>query len=195
MFQYIVLLGASLNVAGILFYLKETVRGKTKPNRVSWALWSVAPLIATAAGLSAGIRLAVIPVFISGFVPLMVFIASFANKKSYWKLSSFDYLCGACSVLALILWAITKEPLVAIVFAILSDGFAAIPTIIKSWTHPETESASAYATGLISACSTFFALKTFSAAEISFPIYLVVVNSILTIVIFWSRHRKHTFSK
>jgi len=114
MLQYIVLLGAVANLAGGFVYIKATLRGETKPNRVTWLIWSVAPLIATVAGLSDGVRWAVLPVFMSGFVPLLVFIVSFVNPKSYWKLEKFDYICGACSILALVLWGITKEPLVAI---------------------------------------------------------------------------------
>jgi hypothetical protein len=42
--------------------------------------------------------------------------------------------------LALILWWITKEPNIAIMLAILSDILAAIPTLVKTWKFPETES-------------------------------------------------------
>jgi hypothetical protein len=78
--------------------------------------------------------------------PLLVFAISFVNRKSYWKLEKFDYICGACSLLALLLWRITKDPIIAIWFAIASDGSAAIPTIIKSWRYPDTESVEVYIT-------------------------------------------------
>jgi hypothetical protein len=67
----------------------------------------------------------------TGFGPLLVFAASFVNKQSYWRLGPTDYLCSACSVLALVLWRITSNPSVAIVFEIASDGLAALPTLIK----------------------------------------------------------------
>jgi len=190
MLQYIVLLGAVANLAGGFVYIKETLRGETKPNRVTWLMWAVAPLIATVAGLSDGVRWAVLPVFMSGFVPLLVFVVSFVNPKSYWKLEKFDYICGACSILALVLWGITKEPLVAIFFAIASDGFAAVPTIIKSWKHPDTESVEAYMTGLFNALTSFFALRTFGISELAFPIYLVLVNSSLITAVYKGQLKK-----
>lgn len=194
MLQYFVLIGAIVQLIGILFYVRETIRGKTKPNKITWLMWIIAPLIATVAALSDGVRWAVLPVFMVGFGPLLVFIASFVNPKAYWKLTSFDYLCGVCSILALILWAITREPLIAIIFAIASDGFAAIPTIIKSWKYPETESVAAYTTGLFSALTSFFALKMFSASELAFPIYLVFLN-ILLITAFYKNHLKKVIAK
>lgn len=190
MLQYVVLIGAVANLAGTSFYIKKTINGEIKPNRVSWLMWAIAPLIGTWAAFSDGVRWAVIPVFMSGFCPLLVFIASFVNPKAYWKLETFDYICGICSVLALVLWGITKEPLFAIVFAILSDGFAAVPTLIKSLKYSHTESFEVYFVGLFSALTGFFALKTISASELAYPIYLIFLNSSLIIAIYAGRLRK-----
>jgi len=181
--QYIVFIGVVVQLYGVFVYGRETLKGNTKPNRVSWFLWSVAPLIATAAALADGVRLAVLPVFMSGFAPFLIFILSFFNKQSYWKLNIFDYLCGLCSVLALVLWAITNQPLVAIVFAVLADGFAAIPTLYKAWKFPETESVEAYSTGVINAGTSFFAISTWTLSSLAFPIYLLFINTLLTIIV------------
>ena len=190
MFQYIVLIGAVVQLVGIFVYIRATVRGETKPNRVTWLMWSVAPLIGSVAAFSDGVRWAALPVFMSGFAPLLVFIASFVNPKSYWKLEKFDYICGAFSILALVLWGITKEPLIAIIFSIASDGFAAVPTIIKSWKHPDSESVEAYTTGLFNSLTSFFALRTFGISELAFPIYLVLVNSSLIAAVYKGRLKK-----
>jgi hypothetical protein len=50
-------------------------------------------MIATGAALSDGVRRAVLPVFISGFGPFLIFVSSFVNKKAYWKLEKSDYIC------------------------------------------------------------------------------------------------------
>lgn len=183
MIQYLVIVGAVVQLFGIASYMRETIRGNTKPNRVSWLMWSVAPIIATVAAVSGGVRWAILPVFMSGFAPLLVFLVSFLNKDSYWKLEKFDYLCGLFSILALILWGITKEPLVAILFSLLSDAFAAIPTIIKSWRFPETETVSAYSTGVFNAATSFFAIKTWGFLEVTFPVYLVLLNLLIVLLI------------
>jgi hypothetical protein len=177
--QYLVILGVAVQFIGIGSYIKETLKGNTKPNKVTWLMWSVAPLIATFAALSDGVRLAVLPVFIAGFGPLLVFAASFINKDSYWKLRKLDYVCGICSILALILWAITKEPVIAIIFSIVSDGLAAVPTAIKAWFYPETEDVSPYTTGLFCVITSFAAIKQWNFSSYAFPVYLVIVNCFL----------------
>lgn len=192
MIQYIVILWAFIWLSWILSYVKDTIQGKTKPNRVSRLLRSIAPMIATVAALSDGVRWAVLPVFISGFGPFLVFISSFINKKAYRKLEKSDYVCWFFSLLALVLRYITKNPAIAIIFAIISDALAAIPTLIKWWKHPETESPIAFAGWLFNALTSFLALKTFGFTELAFPIYLVIIDILLMgSIIVWKLKNKN----
>ena len=166
-----------MQLYGVFTYIKEIRAGNNKPNRISWLMWSIAPMIATFAALTKGVGWSVLPVFMSGFGPMLVFIASCFTRDAYWKIDRFDYACGLFSLLALVLWIITKEPSIAIVFAIASDGFAAIPTIFKAWKHPETETIGPYTTGIFNVFTSIPGLRTLSFAEIAFPIYLICVNS------------------
>lgn len=188
--QYLVFLGAIVQLIGIFSYIKDTLKGKTKPNRVTWLMWSIAPIIATVAALSSGVSISILPVFMSGFGPFLVFIFSLANKNSYWKLQKFDYFCGAFSILALILWIITKNPNIAILFSILSDASAAAPTIIKAWKHPETESINAYTTGLFNIFTGFFAIQTWNFSSLAFSVYLIISNTLITLFIWRGKIKK-----
>ena len=51
----------------------------------------------------------------------------------------------AAAIVGLILWAITDEPNLAILFSLLADLLAGLPTVIKSYRHPRSESWLAYA--------------------------------------------------
>ena len=184
MLQYLVIVGAFAQLFGCVHYIRDTLQGKTKPNKVTWLLWSIAPLIGTSAAFSNGVRWSLLPTFMAGFGPLLVFIFSYVNKNAYWKLEKFDYFCGIFSLLALIFWGLTKDPSIAIVLSIASDGLAAVPTLIKSLSHPETENASPYFTGLFSQMTSFVAIKIWNFSSLAFPIYLIFMNIILIIFIY-----------
>ncbi len=184
MLQYLVFVGVGIQLVGIFAYIKDTLRGETKPNRVTWLMWAIAPLIAVAASFSTGVRLATLPVFAMGFFPLIIFVLSFVNPKAYWKLEKTDYICGGFSVLALILWQITGEPRIAIVFAIISDFFASIPTILKSWKYPETETNLAYITATFGTATSFFAITSWNFSAYAFPLYLTAINSLIVFILY-----------
>ncbi len=184
MLQYLVLLGAAASLVGVVAYARDTARGETQPNRVTWLLWAIAPLIGSAAAVASGVRWAALPTFMAGFGPLIVLAASFANPKAYWKLGPFDYLCGLCSILALGLWALTNNSTIAIVFAILSDAFAAAPTFVKSWYQPKSESRTAYFGALINQLTVFAAARTGSFSELGFSMYLLAMNLSLLAVLY-----------
>jgi len=93
-----VVLGVLLQFIGGLSYLIDTIKGKIQPNKVSWFMWCIAPLVAFAAEISQGVGILSLTTFITGFVPLLVFSASFLNKKAEWKITKFDLLCGVLSL-------------------------------------------------------------------------------------------------
>jgi hypothetical protein len=59
-------------------------------------------------------------------------------------LSGWDWSCGACGVLALTLWALTGRGTAAIALAIAAELSAGLPTITKTWSHPESETVGTY---------------------------------------------------
>jgi len=179
MLEYFVIVAAFASLLAAFVYIRSMFKGQTKPNRVTWLMWSIAPFIATAASVSTGVSWAVVPVFMSGLSPFLIFISSFLKKKAYWKLSSFDYLCGISAIIALILWYLTKEPNLAIIFAIVSDGSAALPTLAKAWRNPETESAWPFTVGIFSPITSFIVAATWTFSELAFPIYLISINILL----------------
>lgn len=178
-----IILAVIFGTYGSISYSIDTIKGRVKPNRVTWFLWALAPLIAFAAEIKQGVGLHSLMTFAVGFGPLMIFLASFLNKKAYWKLSSLDYICAALSVLALILWFITKNANLAILFAILADAIAAIPTIIKSWKLPETENYMPFLTAIITSTVTMLAIDVWDFAHYAFPIYIFIICTILLLLI------------
>ena len=174
-----VILGAVLNFSGTATYLIETLKGKVKPNKMTWLLWALAPLVAFSAEISQGVGLQSLLTFMVGFGPLLIFIASFINKEAYWKISRLDYFCGGFSVLGLLLWATTKNGNLAIAFSILADGLAGVPTIIKSWRAPETENATVFLLAGISALITLLTIDVWNFEHYAFPAYILLICALL----------------
>ncbi|MFN8414462.1 MAG: hypothetical protein U0Z26_18935 [Anaerolineales bacterium] len=178
-----IIIGALLGAAGSVAYLIDTVKGKVKPNRVSFLLWSIAPFIAFFAQINQGVGLESLMTFSTGFLPLTVFIASFVNKKSEWKLTRFDLICGILSLAGLVLWLITKVGNIAIFFSIAADGLAAVPTIVKAYKYPDTEIAWPWVATVFGVVLTLLTLPTLTFANSGFILYILVVDLLIYILV------------
>jgi len=174
-----VLLGALIGFGGGLTYFADTLRGKVRPNRVSWSLWALAPLIAFAAELRQGVGLPALMTFVVGINPLLILTASFMSPGAGWKITRFDLACGFLSLTGLGLWAVTREGNLAIVFSILADALAALPTLAKALWAPETESYAGFLGFGVSGAITLLTLHQWTFASYAFPLYICLLCLVL----------------
>ena len=187
--EKIIFVGVLINLVGLFWYIKDVIKGGTKPNLVSWFIWSLAPFIGVFFQLKAGAGFSILPVFMAGFTSLVVIIVSVLKKNGYWKINTFDVICGIISLFALTLYIMTHNLGVSIFFAIFSDALAYIPTIRKSWNFPETETGLMYTTGIVSNIIGLLTIKIWIFPIYSFGIYIILFNAIVV----FSIYRKKIF--
>ncbi len=183
------ILGALITVGGSASYARDTLRGRTQPNRVTWILWTVAPLIAFAAELVQGVGLEALMTLAVGVGPLLVVIASYLDPRAYYRLTRFDGICAGLSVAALIAWGLTGTGNVAIMFSILADLFGLIPTLRKARRDPASESASAFVASGCGAAITLLTISIWTFANVGFVLYILVADVTLSALILGSRRR------
>lgn len=182
--HWLVILSVALSLSGAVVYIRDMFRGKSKPNLVTWGLWAFAPLIATGAALAASAdHWTTVRIFMSGFGPLLVFVAAFIAKQSYWKLTGFDYACGAFSLVALGCWLGANSPVLAILLAATADLLATLPTMVKAWKYPETETLYTYFIGLFTAAIIIPAITVWNIENSAFQIYLLTANFLLFVIV------------
>jgi hypothetical protein len=179
------ILGALIILTGNAAYARDTVRGNTQPNRVTWMLWAFAPLIAFAAEVSQGVGLNAVLALTVGLGPLMVVVASFLDPKAYARVTPFDAACGVLSLVALVAWAATGRGNVAILLSILADFLAAVPTIRKAYRWPHTEHAAAFLSGVAGATITLLTIKAedWGFASVAFPAYILLDSALIASLI------------
>jgi hypothetical protein len=180
---HFVFLGAAIGLSGTVLYARDTFRGITQPNRVTWLMWTIAPMLAFVDEIRQGVGLQSVMTFVIGFGPLIVLLASFANPNSVWRISPFDIACGVASVGGLVIWLATSNDTIALAAFMAADALAGLPTLVKSWRAPETESVNTYVTSLINAALTLATVTVWSSAEVAFPIQIMIFNTVLIVLI------------
>jgi hypothetical protein len=180
---HFVYLGAALGTVGSLIYVRDTLRGTTQPNRVTWLLWAFAPLLAFAVELHAGVGLRTLTTFVIGFMPLVVFIASFHDSAAVWKIGRLDYFCGAMSLAGTAAWLVTRNGVVAIIAAIAADFLAGIPTMVKSWSNPETETLTSYVGAVLNSGILLLTIHHWTTEVAAFPLFIFTVASVQVVLV------------
>ncbi len=180
--EYWAVLGAILGSLGGFYYLYETLVGKTQPNRITWLLWGIFPMVIFAAQRAQGVAGVSWASFVAGFMPVLIVAASFLNRKAYWKSEPRDYYLMAAAIVGIVLWAITNNPNLALLFSLLADILAGLPTLIKAYRHPESESGVAYAISTLGFGISLLSVRVHNLENTAFVAYVFILNGILAIL-------------
>lgn len=187
--ENIIFVGVLVTFVGYFFYFKDIFFGQTRPNLVSWIFWMLAPFLGFFFEIKAGAGLSALPIFIAGFGPLVVIVVSLFRKNSIWKITRLDIVCGILALLALLFYVLIHNLAISIIFAMLSDALATIPTLIKSWKSPETETTGPYLSGFFNNILGLLIIKNWIFSIYAFNIYFILIN----IAIVFCIYRKKIF--
>ncbi|MGB5105151.1 MAG: hypothetical protein WBP42_00390 [Candidatus Zixiibacteriota bacterium] len=189
--EYCAIIGAIIGSVGGLYYLYDTITGKAQPNRVTWLLWGIFPLVIFVAQRAQGVESISWTSFVAGLMPLLIVAASFFNKKAYWKSDPRDYYLMAAAIIGIILWAITDNPNLALLFSLLADMLAAIPTLIKSYRHPQSESWIGYAISAVGFGISLLSVQSYNIESTAFVAYVFILNGALAVMAVRGRGQEH----
>jgi hypothetical protein len=178
-----VFLAAFLSLVGAYGYVRDTLRGETSPNRVTWGLWGLEGILGFVVELQQRVGLAAVMTLMLGLVPCVVLAASFKNPHSVWKIGRFDVCCGAISVAGLVFWSVVHQPTVALLSFVAADQVAALPTVRKSWLAPSSESPRVFFMGFLNCGITLMTLRHFTTAGVLFPGCVLVMDLMIGLLI------------
>lgn len=188
---WFIFVAITIRIYGGFGYIWGVLKGKAKPNPITWFIWGLTPMIAFAAQLQEGVGYEAWMTFALGAGPLCVFLLSLFKSRSSSHFTVFNIGCGVIALFGIVLWQLTNNPLLAIVFSIVADIFASIPTIRKGYRHPHSEYALPYLLSIISMIITLLTVSNWTFATYAFPLYMLLINLVLFTSITLGGHKKH----
>jgi general stress protein CsbA len=166
---------------GNIPYVLSIRRGDTKPNRVTWGIWTTIGLILLGSSYSSGATNTLW--LLVSIVVSQSIITFYAFKYGRGKWQKLDRLCLVGAGLSLLLWLLSGSPLVAILMNTTMDMLGAVPTISKIYRDPDSEDLLFWSMSFTSAVLNLFAIEHFSLSFVVFPIYLFILNVIILVLI------------
>jgi hypothetical protein len=171
-----------LTVASTVPYLIDILKKKTKPRIVSWFNWSLLTGIACAASFADKQYPSAILTLLACLETATIVVLGL--KYGDRKFETFDVFCELGAITGLVLWIIFNAPVVAIIAAVAIDFVASLPTIRHAWQKPAEETVSAFVLAGTAGIFTIFALNKPHVSGIIYPVYIVLINVVISGVLF-----------
>jgi len=181
--EYFALVSTVVVSLGTLQYLWLTLRGEVQPNRLTFFFWGLFPLIIYFAQSSLDVSGVLWITLSVGVLPFAIIVASYVNPSAHWNMLPRDYLLGVMAIIAMVLWYVTDDPLIAIYFALVADLLAGLPTLIKCYTSPQSEDWRPYALNAFGFLIGLLSVQQWVVAEYAFVAYLFLMTALFSLVI------------
>lgn len=165
-----------------IVYIIAIFRGKAKPHRTTRFVLLLITGLAAFSLFAQGNQVAVWLAGISALMSSIIFVLTLKYGMGGWE--RIDLLCLGIALIGIIIWRITNNPILALFSAILADFVGLVPTLIKTYHHPHTEVWTFFTLGGLGALCNLLAVQVWTVDEIAYPLYLVVVNIGLVLLIF-----------
>ncbi|MFH0737782.1 MAG: hypothetical protein V1827_03130 [Candidatus Micrarchaeota archaeon] len=181
------LLAGVIGFLAFVPYIYDIVKGKTRPSKAGWIIWAVLGIVIAASYYSAGAHE-------SAFVPAayalgILAVAGLSLKYGKEGWTRLDLVCLAGAGLGIALWAATGDPASALFLTTAVDMIGAVPTIVKTYHEPKSESLVAWILFAMADIANFFAIKEWSLASASYPVYVFILALVMNALILRPRKR------
>ncbi|HSW88231.1 MAG TPA: hypothetical protein VLG12_03655 [Candidatus Saccharimonadales bacterium] len=187
MLQTLGIIAGILTIIGALPYIRDILFNKTKPERATWFIWIVLASIAFSSQFAKG---ASNSLWLTGLESIAVFVIFILSiQRGVGGLNKRDIVILLVAMLGLILWYFTKEASFALYIIIGVDLTGTIPTVIKAYEDPESETFITWLLSSIAGVLTMISVGKLNLILLSYPFYIFVANGAVVVAMVFGKKR------
>jgi len=174
-------------------YLVSILRGHTKPERATYAIWSLVDIIIVLSYVASGARTTIWVAVAYAVSQLLIFGLSF--KYGVGGLSRLDVVCLLLAFVGAGVWAATSDPVIALYLCIVVKAIGLTPTLRKVYFRPDTESTASWVMCAAASILNMFALVSFAPNIAALPIYFLIGDSTMALLLLFPKVRPGRVSR
>jgi hypothetical protein len=178
-------LAGLLGVANMVPYVRDTIRGETRPHRGTWLIWGSLAIVVwlsqRADGASWSLMLA------SGQVVLNSIVVLLAIRRGEGGMSAPEAAMLGVAGGGVIGWIVADQPIVAIACVIAADLVATALMAPKTYRDPGSETLVTYVGASVAGALAAGAVGALDVSLLLYPVYYCLVNIAIAILI---NHRR-----
>lgn len=175
--EYCGLLAGVVSAFAFVPYLYSITQG-TKPSLATWTIWTIVGLLTCSSYLSANegwVSTAWVAV-VYVIAPFITALMTWWYGARYTGLDTVEIVCMCGALCGVFIWLSTHSAFAALMVFIVIDCVGVVPTVVKSFRDPYSESLLAWSCSLVGCSLNLCAIEVghWSIAEASYPVYLAL---------------------
>jgi hypothetical protein len=178
-------LAVLVGIADTLPYVRDTLRGVTRPHRGTWLIWSVLAVVVCLSQRADGASWSLLMAGAQALLTSLVF--ALAIRRGEGGVGVSDRILIAIAGGGVIGWIIAEEPIVATGCVVAADLIAAALMIPKTYRDPDSETLATFAFASLGGLLAAGAVGSPDVSLLLYPVYFGLVNGAIAILI---HHRR-----
>ena len=172
---------------GYIPYIRDTLKGKTKPHIYSWFIWGLVTAIAFALQISDKAGVGSLVTLAAALISFGIFFLGlrYGNKQ----ITKSDKLFFFLALLSIVIWIFAKQPVISVILVSSIDMLGFAPTIRKSWNDPFSETLFSYLLNTFRHGLSIFALANYSIITWLYPVSWSLANGLFSLMLIVRRRQ------
>ena len=178
-------LAGGIGIADTIPYVRDTMRGATRPHRGTWLIWGVLAVVVCLSQYADGASWSLIMAAVQAVLTSVIFLLSI--RRGEGGLSPTEAVTIAIAGAGVIGWIVADEPLVATACVVAADVIGAAMMVPKTYRDPESETLVTFAFASLGGALAAGAVGAIDLSLLLYPVYFCLVNGAIALLI---HHRR-----
>jgi hypothetical protein len=174
-------LAGLLGVLDTIPYVRDMVRGTTRPHRGTWLIWSVLGCTVCFSQGADGATWSLVMAATQAVLTTGIFLLSL--RWGDGGVSTGDWVALGIAGAGVVVWLAAEEPLLATACVVAVDLVAVLMMVPKTYRDPHSETPVTFALGSLSGLFAAFAVGAADLSLLFYPVYYCAVNGGLAVLI------------
>ena len=180
-------LAVLVGIADTIPYVRDTLRGATRPHRATWLIWSTLAILVCFSQRADGATWSLLMAGAQAILTSLIFML--AIRRGEGGVSTGERVMLALAAAGVIGWISADEPIVATACVVAADLLGATLMIPKTYRDPDSETLATFTLASLSGLLAAAAVATPDPSLLLYPLYFALVNAAIAILI---HHRRRT---
>jgi hypothetical protein len=181
----VALVGTIISLFDAVPYIRDTLRGSTRPHRGTWLIWTTLAWLVLASNRADGAVWSILPLTAQALQNCVIF--SLSIRRGEGGVDPLDRLMLAIAGLGIAGWFVFTDPTFATVAVILADVMGTIMMLPKAWRDPSSETLSTFVLSSVVGLCALVAVGSLEFSLVIYPLYYIVANGIVAGVLIYRR--------